>query len=80
VRAGKIAEARELYRWFTPLLHLDVSLRFVQNIKLVEHLVRGTSPAVRAPRLELIGAERAAVEAVVAAALKNRPALPKLAA
>jgi 4-hydroxy-tetrahydrodipicolinate synthase len=57
-----------------------VSLRFVQNIKLVEHLVRGTSPAVRAPRLELIGEEKAAIEAVVAAALNNRPALPRLAA
>jgi 4-hydroxy-tetrahydrodipicolinate synthase len=79
-RAGRLAEARELYRWFMPLLHLDVSLRFVQNIKLVEHLVRGTSPAVRAPRLELIGAEKAAVEAVVAAALKRRPQLPRLAA
>lgn len=80
MKAGRIAEAREIYRWFMPLLHLDVSLRFVQNIKLVEHLVRGTSPAVRAPRLELIGAEKAAVEAVVAAALKNRPELPRLAA
>jgi len=80
MQAGRIAEAREIYRWFMPLLHLDVSLRFVQNIKLVEHLVRGTSPAVRAPRLELIGTEKAAVEAVVAAALKNRPALPRLAA
>jgi dihydrodipicolinate synthase/N-acetylneuraminate lyase len=78
VRAGRIGEARELYRWFMPLLHLDVSLRFVQNIKLVEHLVRDTSPAVRAPRLELIGAEKAAVEAVVAAALKTRPDLGPL--
>jgi 4-hydroxy-tetrahydrodipicolinate synthase len=80
MKAGRIAEARKIYRWFMPLLHLDVSLRFVQNIKLVEHLVRGTSPAVRAPRLELIGAEKAAVEAVVAAALKNRPELPRMAA
>ena len=54
-----------------PLLHLDVSLRFVQNIKLVEHLARGTSPAVRAPRMELTGEDKAGVEAVVATALKN---------
>ena len=79
VRAGRIDEARNLYRWFMPLLHLDVSLRFVQNIKLVEHLVRGTSLTVRAPRLELIGAEKAAVEAVVAAALQTRPDLARLA-
>ena len=80
VRAGRIAEARELYRWFMPLLHLDVSLRFVQNIKLVEHLVRGTSATVRAPRLELIGEEKAAIEAVVAAALKARPDLAQFGA
>ncbi|MEJ0097041.1 MAG: dihydrodipicolinate synthase family protein [Bauldia sp.] len=76
VRAGRIAEARNLYRWFMPLLHLDVSLRFVQNIKLVEHLVRGTSAAVRAPRLELVGEEKAAVEKIVARALRTRPELP----
>ena len=76
-RAERIAEAREIYRWFMPLLHLDVSQRFVQNIKLVEHLVRGTSPVVRAPRLELVGDEKARVEAVVAAAMKTRPDLAR---
>jgi 4-hydroxy-tetrahydrodipicolinate synthase len=75
MRAGRVEEAREIYRWFMPLLHLDVSLRFVQNIKLVEHLARGTSPKVRAPRLELAGAEKAQVEALVATALKTRPDL-----
>ncbi len=74
-QAGRMAEARAIYRWFMPLLHLDVSARFVQNIKLAEHMVRGTSTTVRAPRLELAGEERAAVEAVVAAALKMRPDL-----
>ena len=74
-RAGRTSEARDIYRWFMPLLHLDVSARFVQNIKLAEHMVRGTATTVRAPRLELAGEEKAAVEAVVAAALKNRPDL-----
>ena len=74
-RAGRMAEARDIYRWFMPLLHLDVSARFVQNIKLAEHMVRGTATTVRAPRLELAGEEKAAVEAVVAAALKTRPDL-----
>ena len=74
-RAGRMAEARAIYRWFMPLLHLDVSARFVQNIKLAEHMVRGTSTTVRAPRLELAGAEKAAVEAVVPTALKSRPDL-----
>ncbi len=74
-RAGRTSEAREIYRWFMPLLHLDVSARFVQNIKLAEHMVRGTATTVRAPRLELAGEEKRQVEAVVAAALKTRPDL-----
>lgn len=76
-RAGRLAEAREIYRWFMPLLHLDVSARFVQNIKLAEHMVRGTATTVRAPRLELEGEEKAAVEAIVAAALDRRPDLAR---
>ena len=75
MRAGRIAEAREIYRWFMPLLHLDVSHRFVQNIKLTEHMVRGTATTVRAPRLELQGEEKARVEGIVAAAMKARPDL-----
>ena len=73
--AGRIEEARAIYRWFMPLLHLDVSHRFVQNIKLVEHLVRGTSAAVRAPRLDLPADERERIESLVAAALRTRPSL-----
>jgi 4-hydroxy-tetrahydrodipicolinate synthase len=49
----------------------------VQNIKLTEHLVRGSSPTVRAPRLELEGAEREAVVATVRAALDKRPDMAK---
>lgn len=75
--AGRIAEAREIYRWFMPLLHLDVSNRFVQNIKLVEHLVRGTSTTVRAPRLELEGEERRQVTEIVTAGLAKRPDLAR---
>jgi 4-hydroxy-tetrahydrodipicolinate synthase len=78
MQAGRVAEAREVYRWFMPLLHLDVSPRFVQNIKLAEHMVRGTATTVRAPRLELAGEEKAKVESIVAAALKNRPDLGRL--
>jgi 4-hydroxy-tetrahydrodipicolinate synthase len=78
IKAGRISEAVELYRWFIPLLHLDVSVKFVQNIKLVEALVGVGSEYVRAPRLPLEGTERARVEAIVAAALKNRPVLPKV--
>lgn len=77
VAAGRIAEALEIYRWFMPLLHLDVSLRFVQNVKLAEAIVRGTSTVVRQPRLELQGAERDRVETIVRTALAKRPDLAK---
>ena len=73
--AGRIPEAREIYRWFMPLLHLDVSHRFVQNIKVVEAMVRGTSTVTRTPRLPLAGAELEGVQALVAAALAKRPDL-----
>lgn len=76
VKAGRIAEAREIYRWFIPLLNLDVSTKLVQNIKLVEKLACGSTETVRAPRLPLIGEQRAYVEKVVADALAKRPTLP----
>lgn len=78
-KAGRLAEAVALYRWFMPLLHLDVGPKFVQNIKLAEHLAGMGSEAVRAPRLALAGEERDRVAAVVRRALDTRPALPVLA-
>lgn len=75
--AGRYAEARAIYRWFMPLLHLDVSHRFVQNIKLVENLVRGTATTVRAPRLELDGDEYEKVSAIVRTALETQPDLAR---
>ena len=77
VQAGRINEALEIYRWFLPLLHMDIGPKFVQNIKLVEHLVRGTSTVTRAPRLPLVGAELAHVTAVTQAGLRTRPDLSK---
>jgi 4-hydroxy-tetrahydrodipicolinate synthase len=77
MRSGRVEEARDVYRWFMPLLHLDVSNRFVQNIKLVEHMVRGTATTVRGPRLELAGEELAAVKKTVSAALASRPNLAR---
>jgi 4-hydroxy-tetrahydrodipicolinate synthase len=75
-RAGRYAEARELYRWFMPLLHLDTIPTLVQCIKLAEQLVGRGSEMVRAPRLRLEGEERAHVERVVKEALASRPRLP----
>jgi dihydrodipicolinate synthase/N-acetylneuraminate lyase len=79
LQAGKIEEARTIYRWFAPLLHLDVSRKLVQNIKLVESLVGVGNEIVRAPRLPLEGTEREAIVALVKKALENRPILPALA-
>ena len=76
-KAGRMAEALTIYRWFQPLLDLDVSARLVQNIKLVEAIVTNSNDRVRSPRMPLIGSERARVESIVAKALANRPALPK---
>jgi 4-hydroxy-tetrahydrodipicolinate synthase len=77
VQAGRIAEALEIYRWFLPLLHLDIGPKFVQQIKLTEAIVRGVSHLTREPRLPLTGAEEAAVRAVVAQGLATRPDLSR---
>lgn len=74
-RAGKVDEAYALYKWFMPLLHLDVDVKLVQMIKLANQMTGEGSETVRAPRLVLRGAERAMVEAVVNHALETRPSL-----
>lgn len=77
VQAGRIAEAVALYHWFMPLLHLDVSTKLVQNIKLAGvHSGLLDNDNVRAPRLPLAGEERERVEGVIRAALAARPSLP----
>ena len=74
-RAGYLKEAREIYRWFMPLLRLDTIPTLVQCIKFAEQLVGRGSEQVRLPRLTLIGDERAYVEKVLAEALASRPDL-----
>ncbi len=74
-RAGYLTEAREIYRWFMPLLRLDTIPTLVQCIKFAEQLVGRGSEQVRLPRLTLIGDERAYVEKVLAEALASRPDL-----
>jgi 1-pyrroline-4-hydroxy-2-carboxylate deaminase len=76
VQAGRLDEARAIYRWFRPLLDLDVSTDLVQNIKLAEALAIGSNDRVRAPRLPLAGPARERVAAIVEQALANRPVLP----
>jgi len=73
MQAGRWDEARDLYQWFLPLLHLDVGPKFVQQIKLVEALMGVGSAKVRAPRLQLTDKEATAVEKTLNNALENRP-------
>src|SRR5579863_9148333 len=76
-RRGEWEKAREIYRWFTPLLHLDVSTKFVQYIKLAVQECGLGREWVRAPRLPLAGAERRQVLSIIHEGMAHRPKLPK---
>ena len=76
-RAGKWDEARAIYRWFTPLLHLDVHPKFVQYIKLAVQDTGLGQEWVRAPRLVLKGEERKRVLRIIHDGIAKRPKIPK---
>ena len=76
-RRGEWDKAREIYRWFTPLLHLDVSTKFVQYIKLAVQECGLGSEWVRAPRLTLTGEERKRVLKIIHDGISKRPKIPK---
>ena len=76
VKAGRITEAIAIYRWFLPLLELDISPQLVQNIKLAEVGTGIGTEIVRAPRLPLHGAERTRVLKLIEEGLRTRPSLP----
>ena len=76
-KAGRIKEAIAIYRWFLPLLELDINPKLVQNIKLAESYTGIGTENVRAPRLPLFGEERKQVIRIIEDSLKNRPILPK---
>lgn len=71
--AGQWVQARVLYEWFLPLLHLDIGPKFVQQIKLVEEIIGVGSSRVRSPRLPLSDNEARNVRQTVEHALVNRP-------
>ena len=77
MQAGEWKKALEIYRWFTPLLHLDVTVKFVQYIKLCVQECGLGNEWVRAPRTILKGAERKAVLKVIHDGIAARPKLPK---
>jgi 1-pyrroline-4-hydroxy-2-carboxylate deaminase len=75
IQAGENAKAREIYRWFLPLLELDIHPKLVQYIKLAEQHCGIGSEHVRAPRLTLIGEERKRIEGIITEGLAKRPKL-----
>ncbi|MEB2779512.1 dihydrodipicolinate synthase family protein [Algoriphagus sp. C2-6-M1] len=75
INEGRNEEAREIYRWFLPLLELDIHPKLVQYIKLAEQHCGIGSEHVRAPRLTLIGEERARIEKIITNGLAKRPKL-----
>lgn len=72
---GDLEEARRIYRWFMPLLHLDAEHDLVQTIKLAEQIMGRGSERVRMPRMILSGARRAEITAMVEQAAATRPVL-----
>ena len=74
--SGQWERAREIYRWYTPLLHLDIGAKFVQKIKLAVQECGLGSEWVRAPRLPLTGPEREETLAIIRRGLETRPVVP----
>ena len=75
-KAERIKEAIEIYRWFLPLLELDINPKLVQNIKLAEVYTGIGTENVRAPRLPLFGDERKNVIRIIEEGMRTRPSLP----
>lgn len=73
---GDMAAARAIYRWYTPLLHLDTHVKLVQYIKLVAAECGYGTEMVRPPRLPLVGRERERIIALTRAAIASRPQVP----
>jgi 4-hydroxy-tetrahydrodipicolinate synthase len=77
VKAGQYKEALAIYRWYLPLLELDIHPKLVQNIKLAAAQVGIGSEYVRAPRLVLKGSEREKVLTIINKAIETQPELPE---
>jgi 4-hydroxy-tetrahydrodipicolinate synthase len=73
--SGRWDEARAMYRWYTPLLHLDTHVKLVQYIKLAQQECGFGSEVVRAPRMPLSGRERAEILAIIRHGIAARPKL-----
>jgi 4-hydroxy-tetrahydrodipicolinate synthase len=78
--AGRYDEAVEVYRWFTPLLHLDTHPKLVQYIKLAVAECGYGTETVRPPRLPLVEPERSQILSIIRRAIDSRPVAPRVAA
>ncbi|MBE1300677.1 MAG: dihydrodipicolinate synthase family protein [Alteromonadaceae bacterium] len=76
-KQGRYNEAREIWRWFLPLLRLDTIPTLVQCIKYAEQLAGRGSETVRAPRLTLPEEEKQYVETLYNEAMATRIDLAK---
>lgn len=74
-RKGEYMQALAIYRWFMPLLELDIHPKLVQYIKLAATAEGISTPYTRAPRLALIGEEKQRVNKIIADAIATRPEL-----
>lgn len=73
---GDFGEAVKIYRWYTPLLHLDTHIKLVQYIKLAVQECGLGSEMVRGPRLPLVGEERERILGIIREGIRTRPAIP----
>ena len=73
--SGKWGKALELYRWYTPLLHLDTKVKLVQYIKLAMQETGLGSELTRPPRLPIVGAEREEILGIIRHSIATRPAI-----
>lgn len=76
VKAGRYEEALKIYRWFLPVLELDIHPKLIQYIKIAATKTGISTLTVRAPRLIPHGAELERVNRIVDVALATRPQLP----
>lgn len=76
LEAGKFEEARKVYRWYTPLLHLDTHPKLVQYIKLASAECGYGTELTRAPRLPLVGEERERILQIIRKGIAERPTNP----
>jgi dihydrodipicolinate synthase/N-acetylneuraminate lyase len=75
VKEGRIKEATYIYRWFMPLLELDIHPKLVQYIKLAEAQEGIGTEQVREPRLILAGEERERILKIIKDGVSSRPNL-----